>query len=273
MAASNSCIDEVTLVGCGSMGSALLRGWLRSSDALRFNIVAPHRETVAPYLDNEDRVKWYSSPEGLGAPLQCLVVALKPMVLEEVLPLYKGKVDEKTLIISVATGKTLAFYKEHLGQEIVRAMPNTPVSINQGVIGLAAAPKIYLKFRTQVDGLLGSLGYLAWLESEEQLNQVTALSGSGPAYVFYMIESMAQAGEGMGLSASQAYEMALHTVAGAGAYAVASGLPASVLRDNVTSPKGTTEQALKVLMNSDGLEPLMSTAMQAALNRAKELAK
>ncbi len=266
-------VGTLTLVGCGAMGSALLRGWLNAEVAKEYWVVAPDRTAVQPFLEESNRVQWYANPEGLPEAVTTLVIALKPFVLSDVLPLYKSVITPESLVVSVATGKPLHFYKGILNHEVIRAMPNTPVSVNRGVIGLLAEDSARECWESQVEAVFGPLGLTTWVSSEDVLNQVTALSGSGPAYVFYMIEAMAAAGAKHGLSKEQAYEMALYTMAGTGVYALDSGTSARQLRESVTSPQGTTEQALKVLMANDGIGPLMEKAIEAAYERAKELAK
>lgn len=266
-------IDTITLVGCGAMGTALLKGWLNADVAKEYWVVSPHKASVQPFIEKSNRVRWFAGPEELPEAVTTLVIALKPFVLSDVLPMYKSVITPDSLVVSVATSKSLGFYRGILNHEAIRAMPNTPVSVNRGVIGLFAESSARECWESHVEALLGPLGLATWVSSEDVLNQVTALSGSGPAYVFYMIEAMAAAGAKHGLSKEQAYEMALYTVAGAGAYALDSGVAAAKLRESVTSLKGTTEQALKVLMSNDGMGPLMEMAIAAAYERAKELAR
>lgn len=265
-------VDIITLVGCGAMGSALLKGWIKADVAKEYWVISPQKAPVQPFIEESNRVQWFAGPEELPEAVATLVIALKPFVLSDVLPMYKSVITPDSLVVSVATGKSLDFYKGILNHQAIRAMPNTPVSVNRGVIGLFAESSARECWESHVEALLGPLGLTTWVSSEDALNQITALSGSGPAYVFYMIEAMAAAGAKHGLSMEQAYEMALYTVAGAGAYALDSGVSAAKLRKSVTSPKGTTEQALKVLMSNDGIGPLIEKAIEAAYERAKELA-
>lgn len=262
----------LALVGCGAMGSALLKGWLTLNDSKsRFTtiwVIAPHREKVEPFL-SDARVHWLPSPEALPATPDVIVFAVKPRALEEILPLYNSFAS---VMVSVASGKPLSFYESLLPAAplIIRAMPNTPVDIHKGVIALYPNGKMNSIQRDMINACFGSLGFCLWVHSDEEINKVTALSGSGPAYVFYLIEALAQSAESLGFPKDTAMNLALYTFWGASSYAHDSSRSLKELREAVTSPQGTTAAALKVFETKD-LHHIIETAVKAAYARAKEL--
>ncbi len=260
----------LVLVGCGGIGSALLKGWLSLPAYLghfhNFWVVAPHEDKVSPFLE-DPRVQWFPSPNDLPSQPDVIVFAVKPLILNEVLPLY---ISFECLKITVAAGKSLDFYKSH--QPIVRAMPNLAVSVQRGVIGLYPSVDLSEDMRMLVRNCFQHLGLCLWLSSDEEVDKLTAVSGSGPAYVYYMIESLANAAKSLGFKDEIAKTLALNTFKGAVCYADESNLPPEILRKQVTSPKGTTEAALKVLENGK-LCALMEEAVKAAYKRAEELKK
>jgi len=264
---------SIALVGCGAMGSALLKGWLTLSDSKErfsnFWVIAPHREKVEPFL-KDPRVEWLPSPEHLPQTPDLILFAVKPYHLAEILPHYKAF---KTLFVSVASGKPLSFYETHLSpnSSLVRAMPNTPLSIHQGVVALLAKPSLSPQNKQKVELCFKDMGFFFWVNSDDDLDKVTALTGSGPAYVFYMIEAFARAAEVLGFSKETALQMAISTFEGASTYAHRSDQSPESLRAQVTSPQGTTAEAIKVLERGD-LYHLMEEAVKAAYKRAKELA-
>lgn len=263
---------KVALVGCGSMGSALLKGWLTLPDSLdrfeKFWIIAPHSEKVEPFL-TDSRTHWLSSVEELTQTPDVIVFAVKPYLLEEILPSYK---PYNSLFISVASGKTLSFYQRILSlpAAVVRAMPNTPVVIHQGVIGLLAPPEFTEAQKIMIRTCFHGLGYCLWVQSDDELDKLTAVSGSGPAYVFSMIEALVQSAESLGFDKQTSLMLSLYTFLGASTYAHQSEDSPSLLRQRVTSPQGTTAEALGVLERG-GLSNLLGAAVNAAYNRAKEL--
>jgi len=177
-------------------------------------------------------------------------------------------------VISIAAGKTIAYFRQHLGAKaaIVRAMPNTPAAIGRGISVAVADVAASTAQRDLAETLLAACGEVAWVENEDLINPVTALSGGGPAYVFLLMEAMAEAGRRAGLPADLATRLARVTVSGAGELARLSGETAAQLRQAVTSPKGTTLEALKILMADDGIQPLFDRAIAAATRRSRELA-
>lgn len=247
------------------MGSALLRGWLNGGlDPTGVTVIEPNPSD------------WL---KGLGVRLNAtlpfradvVLIAVKPQMMGDALPAIAR--IEGALFLSIAAGISIASYEEALGANaaIVRAMPNTPAAIGQGVTALIANANASDSAREMAATLMNAVGRVLWLESEKQMDAVTGVSGSGPAYVFHMIEAMTEAGMAQGLSAELAGELAEATVAGAGALAAASDETPEQLRVNVTSPNGTTQAGLEVLMAEDGLRHLMRTTIAAAADRSREL--
>jgi len=263
------------LVGCGKMGGAMLDGWLTSGIAAAgVHIVDP---TGAEAFQDRDGVTIHDAADSLPADLdpEVVVLAVKPQQMGEVLAPLARFAGPDTLFVSVAAGKTIGFFQETLGADaaIVRAMPNTPAAIGRGVTVCCPNAMCSDGQKALAERLLKAVGEAETVEDEALIDAVTALSGGGPAYTFLLIECMAKAGIEAGLPQALAAKLALHTVAGAGELALRSGEDPAQLRRNVTSPKGTTEQALNVLMREqDGLGPLMNEAIAAATRRSKELA-
>ena len=258
----------LVLVGCGKMGSAMLEGWLT-------NGVQPSDVWILePYPS--DRLKALAA-QGLHlnaglpeAPALCML-AVKPQYMKEALPQLKGM--GPTVFLSIAAGITLETLAQELGDgPIIRAMPNTPAAIGRGITALVGNGAATADHMQLAEGLLQAIGETIRLDSEAQMDAVTALSGSGPAYVFHMIEAMTAAGMAEGLPEAMATKLATATVAGAGMLAAESDESAAQLRINVTSPAGTTEAGLKVLMDAKhGLPPLMRQTLKAAADRSRAL--
>ncbi len=272
--------SRIVLVGCGKMGGALLQGWLKAEAAGRIDVVepAPLPESIgADVARAADTVKfgWVAGPEALppGPPPDAVVLAVKPQAMATVAPAYRSLLGPDTVVLSVAAGRTLAALGRLLGPAaIVRAMPNTPAAIGRGVSVLVAGAGVTPAQRELCDRLMRAAGTVEWVAEEALIDAVTALSGSGPAYVFLLIEALAEAGAATGLPPDLAARLARATVTGAGALAEASAEDAATLRRNVTSPGGTTEAALRVLMAPDGIRPLFERALAAAAQRSRELA-
>ena len=260
----------ILLVGCGKMGSALLAGWKANRIPGPFHVVEPKPAR---------RIKgafYYAAPEKLPVRLApaAVVLAVKPQLFDQVLPYYRRFASSGAVTLSIAAGKTIAGIARSLGPEaaIVRAMPNTPAAIGRGMSVACAGPNVSRSARVLCGRLLAAVGEVAWVEDESLLDPVTAVSGSGPAYVFLLIEALAKAGEEAGLPAALAEKLARATVAGAGELARLSSESAASLREAVTSPGGTTRAALDVLMAPLGLESLLRRAVAAAAKRSRELA-
>lgn len=263
----------VVLIGAGNMGGAMLAGWLKSgisgADLLVIDPGPP--PAMAKLIADNGARHVTAAPADLKAGV--LFLAVKPQMMGAVLPPLKSLVGPETVVVSVAAGTMLSFMQSHLGDAaMVRAMPNTPAMIGRGVTGAFANGAVSSAQRDLVHNLLKVSGPVEWVETEADIDAVTAVSGSGPAYVFYLVECMAEAGRKAGLQADLAMRLARETVAGAGELLHQSPDDASRLRQNVTSPGGTTAAALNILMADDGMQPLFDKAIAAARKRAEELA-
>ncbi|MBE7186353.1 MAG: pyrroline-5-carboxylate reductase [Methylobacterium mesophilicum] len=265
--------SSLLLAGAGKMGGAMLDGWLALG--LRPDQVA----VVDPHLSDDARARWTAqgvrcSADATTAPPSVMVLAVKPQVLAEAAASLTRFVGPDTLLVSIVAGKTIADLGRAFptAQAIARAMPNTPAAIGKGMTGIVANPQVSAAGKAQVDQLMRAVGQVEWLESEALIGAVTAVSGSGPAYVFLLAECLAQAAEDAGLDAAAAARLARATVEGAAMLMVEN--PATspeTLRRNVTSPGGTTAAALEVLMAEPGLRGLMTDAVRAAHRRAQDL--
>ncbi len=261
---------KILLVGCGKMGGAMLQGWLADAGLGPFVAVEPGPAPAAAHA----RVRHVADDAAIPADFvpDVVVFATKPQVMNDVVPAYRR--FARALFVSIAAGTTIATFERHLGSgiAIVRAMPNTPASVGRGISGAYASPAVSPDQRALADRLLRSVGAVEWVASEALIDAVTAVSGSGPAYVFLLAEALADAGAKAGLPADLAQRLARATVAGAGELLHQAPESAEQLRKNVTSPNGTTAAALAVLMATDGFDPLLERAVAAAAKRARELA-
>jgi pyrroline-5-carboxylate reductase len=212
------------------------------------------------------------NPKDAG-PIETLVIAVKPQSFREAGAMLKLHVRPSTMVVSIMAGTTMKALQEVCGGAVVRAMPNTPAAIGRGITVAVAAGNVSAGQRATADALLRATGAVEWVNDEALMDAVTAVSGSGPAYVFLLAEELARAGVAAGLPEALATRLARETVAGSGELLHRSDLPSATLRQNVTSPGGTTAAALEVLMAKDGLQPLMTRAIAAATARSKELAK
>jgi len=260
--------QEIVIVGCGKMGSALLKGWLAEGlDPNEITVIDP---------DPSDWLIKQTVRLNKTLPINpsIVLIAVKPQMMPDVVPKLKKLGNSKTLFISIAAGTSISYFQRILGNQtpIVRAMPNTPASIGKGITAIIANAYVSDIELKATKKLLSSVGKIVSLDSEEQMDAVTAVSGSGPAYVFHLIEALADAGQANGLNAELSMTLAKATVAGAGLLAEKSNEDPTNLRINVTSPGGTTAAALKVLMDQDtGFNSLLFKAVEAASNRSKEL--
>jgi len=264
----------LVLVGCGKMGGALLRGWLaRGVDPKLVTVVDIKPTGIDDIAARGVQVLTKGSDLPAGFKPAMLLLAVKPQFMDDALPDYRKYAG--ATFLSIAAGKTVAYFKDRLGAEaeIVRSMPNTPALVGRGVSVIYRDPKVRKERLDLCGALLSAVGTVEWVESEDLLNAVTALSGGGPAYTFLLIECLAEAGRAAGLPAEMAMRLARETVSGSGELARLSDESAAQLRQNVTSPKGTTLEALNVLMAPDGLQPLMTKAIAAATRRSRELAQ
>ncbi|AKJ96166.1 pyrroline-5-carboxylate reductase [Thioalkalivibrio versutus] len=266
---------EVGFIGAGNMGEALLQGLVQSGHAAeRIAIADKSAERIRDLQARYPGLGSGSAAE-LAASSAALVLAVKPQTLPELAPTLRDAVNQgQPLVISVAAGITTTQLAGWLGDatRLVRAMPNTPALVGAGVTGLYAASTAGPEDRAIATRLLEAVGRAIWVEDEEQMHAVTATSGSGPAYVFLMIEAMQEAAQSLGLPADTALELTLGTLAGATRLAAETDETAAELRHRVTSPGGTTERALQVLEDSD-LRDLMRRAMTAAADRSRELGR
>jgi pyrroline-5-carboxylate reductase len=266
--------STLLLVGCGKMGGALLRGWLERRAVGRFHVVEPGAGAAA-FADTPG-VTVHADAGSLPPDLapDVVVLAVKPQAMADALPAYRRFAAGGAVFLSIAAGKTLGSFARALGAAapVVRAMPNTPAAIGRGISVATASATVDGGQRALCDRLLAAVGEVGWVEDEALIDAVTAVSGSGPAYVFLLIECLAKAGVAAGLPEALALQLARETVAGAGELARLSADPPATLRENVTSPNGTTRAALDVLMAPDGLELLMIRAVDAATRRSRELA-
>jgi pyrroline-5-carboxylate reductase len=260
----------LVLLGCGKMGSALLEGWLKGGI-----------DAGAVYVLDPNPSDWVQAQgvhinEELPKNPAIALLAVKPQMMGDALPRMVALGNSSTLFLSIAAGTSIAHFEEALGANtpIVRSMPNTPAAVGKGItaiIGNANATAVHLDM---AEGLLRAVGQVVRLETEAQIDAVTGVSGSGPAYVFHLIETMASAGVAQGLPAEMAMQLAKATVAGAGALAEDASETPEQLRINVTSPGGTTAAALNVLMDeANGFPKLLGDAVKAATERGRELGK
>jgi pyrroline-5-carboxylate reductase len=258
----------LVLLGCGKMGSAMLAGWLDGG------LPATSVWVLDPYPSDWLKQTGVTINGGLPQNPAIVLIAVKPQMMGDALPGLQALGNGDTLFISVAAGISCASYEAMLGEKtpIVRAMPNTPAAIGRGITALIGNGRSSGADMDLAETLLSAIGQTVRLQSEDQMDAVTGVSGSGPAYVFHLIETLAAAGAAQGLPADLAMKLAKATVAGAGALAEAAEEDPAQLRVNVTSPNGTTQAALEVLMDKDsGFPPLLSRAVAAAANRSKEL--
>lgn len=264
------------LIGCGRMGGALLSGWLDGgTPATQVHIVEPNIDSVAGFIGKG--VHHHQSVRDLPTDLtpQVVLLAVKPQMMDEALADLPAWPAASTVHLSIAAGKTLGYFERRLAQgaAVVRAMPNTPAAIGRGMSVLVADRRVDEAQRALCTALMEAVGEVDWVEDEALVDVVTALSGGGPAYVFLLAEALAAAGVKSGLPRDLAERLARVTVAGSGELLHRSSEAPETLRKNVTSPGGTTLEALNVLMAEDGLQPLLDRAIAAATRRSRELAE
>ncbi|WP_439578318.1 pyrroline-5-carboxylate reductase [Elioraea sp.] len=257
-------METILLVGCGRMGGAMRAGWLEAGRSVAVVEPGPHAPSGA-----------VATPDALPGGLRpaAVVLAVKPQEADAVLPDY-ARFAGSAVFLSIMAGRTISRMRALLGDgaAVVRAMPNTPAAVRQGIAVACPGPGVTGAQRALCTGLLDAIGAVAWVEEEALMDPVTAVSGSGPAYVFLLAEAMEAAGIAQGLPAALARRLARQTVAGSGALLAASAEDAAQLRRNVTSPGGTTAAALAVLMAEGGVPELMRRAVAEATRRSRELA-
>ncbi len=258
----------LVLLGCGKMGSAMLAGWLAKG------LPAGSVWVQDPFPSDGVQAQGVHVNEDLPADPAIVLIAVKPQMMAEALPALQAMGNGTTLFLSVAAGIGIATYERMLGAQtpIIRAMPNTPAAVGQGITAIIGNGSATAQHLEQAEALLSAVGQVVRLEGEDQMDAVTGVSGSGPAYVFHMIECLAAAGEAQGLTPDLAMALAKATVAGAGALAMQADEDPAQLRVNVTSPNGTTQAGLEVLMAENALPALMKATVAAAADRSRELA-
>lgn len=259
----------LVLAGAGKMGGAMLAGWLAGG-------LDPNVVTVIEPTPSEDiralAARGVRLNSGDTAIAEVLVLAIKPQMFTKASAALRAFVGPSTLVVSIMAGKPIAAIAAGCGGDVVRAMPNTPAAIGRGMTVAVAAREVSAAQRALSDALLRATGSVEWVDDEALMDAVTAVSGSGPAYVFLLAEELAKAGVAAGLPPQLAATLARETVAGAGELLHRSDLDAAVLRQNVTSPGGTTAAALNVLMAADAMPRIMIEAIAAATKRSRELA-
>ena len=257
------------------MGTALMQGWLaRGLPASSILIQEPALSAETAAVVSQHGIRAEAAYAALDAPPAVIVAAVKPQVMDQVFAPLAKLAGPDTVVLSIAAGRSIASFEKHLapGIAVVRAMPNTPAAIGRGITGAAGNAHLTAAQKATCDALLSAVGEVVWVRDEGLIDAVTAVSGSGPAYVFLLAECLAEAGRAAGLDAETATALARATVSGAGELLHRSPLDAGTLRQNVTSPGGTTAAALAVLMrDADGLQSLMTEAVLAAKKRGRDL--
>jgi len=264
------------LAGAGKMGGALLEGLIArglAPEAIRVQDPAPPAD-VATFLARHG-IRTEPQITSLDRPPSFILAAVKPQVMDQVFAPLARLAGPDTVVLSIAAGRTLESFEKFLapGTAVVRAMPNTPAQVGRGVTACVANAATTEAQKATTTDLLSAVGEVVWLDREDDMDAVTAVSGSGPAYVFLVAECLAEAGRAAGLSSEVAAELARATVAGAGELLHRSDLDAATLRSNVTSPGGTTAAALAVLMAKPGLQEMLTEAVAAAVRRSRELSR
>lgn len=263
---------HIALVGCGKMGASMMHGWLKN-DLIGHGYCLDPNGLPDPF-QQEKRVSLLPHPGDLKSlALDLIILAVKPQIMPTVCGDIASYIGETTPILSIAAGQSIATIAKYLhpDQPIIRAMPNTPAAIGKGMTAAITGQNVSRETKSSITALIECSGDLVWLDNETQMDAVTALSGSGPAYVFHLIEVMAEAGINLGLPSDQAQQLARQTVIGAAYLADdQKDLSARVLRENVTSPGGTTAAALDVLMDGR-LQDIYNEALLAAKNRCLAL--
>ncbi len=271
-----SAIRPILLIGCGNMGSALAKGWLRHGlPPTALWVVDP-----APFdgqLDEMKAAQWVASSSALPKDMHpsVIILAIKPQMMTACLPSLNALNSNGTLVVSVAAGTAIKNISSHFAPSAVisRAMPNTPAAVGKGLTGIYGGANMAANNKSCLHALMEAVGHVLWLDDEAQINSLTAISGSGPAYIFHMVEALAAAAEAEGFTPENASMLARETMIGAAALLDSSESSAGELRTRVTSPGGTTAAALDVLMGDTSLVGLMREAARAARRRSVELSK
>ncbi|MEL7272937.1 MAG: pyrroline-5-carboxylate reductase [Pseudomonadota bacterium] len=263
------------LVGAGNMGGALLAGWLGAGRAAaNITVIDPNPPQAMVQLIEQSGVNHATAADGVARP-DIVIVAVKPQIMDSVLPSLAPLLDSDNVLVSVAAGINMERLAKPFAPvpRVVRTMPNTPSMVGRGITVCVGSDGVSKEQKGWISDLMKAVGAVEWVADESLMDAVTGVSGSGPAYIFHMVEAMAQAGEAAGLPPALALRLARATVEGGGELLHRSDDTAAQLRENVTSPNGTTAAALAVLMGDDGLPDLMTKAVAAAADRSRELAK
>ena len=259
------------LIGCGNMGSAILKGIFRDSPNFYVDVV-DHTGKNSQEFKHQEKFQLYSSVHDIKIKPNLVLFAVKPQHMKELLSTLPSLIQEADAFISVAAGKTISFLEQYLGQKpIIRGMPNTPASIGKGVTLCIGNAQVTKNIQNETEKLFNAIGNNYWIEKESDMDAVTALSGSGPAYLFYVTEILAKIGQKMGLPEELSLLLASKTMIGAASLMEASQDSPETLRHKVTSPNGTTQAALEILMQNQDLENLFEHALFAAQKRSREL--
>lgn len=266
---------QIVLIGCGKMGSALLESWAGQS-SVRYDIhVVETSDRLPPISSPSVTISHHHSIEEIPVEVAPAIIlfAVKPQSLHEVVAACFAEFGLDPLYLSIAAGKKLQYYQQQMDKEarIVRAMPNTPALVGRGVTVMVGTPNMTPEDKHTAQVLMEACGLALWIEDEAQMDVVTAISGSGPAYVFYFMECLTRTAMDHGLEEDMARTLVMHTLLGSAELALLSNEPINMLRRNVTSPGGTTEAALEYLMNPSGMLPLLQQAVEAAIKRAGQL--
>ena len=264
----------LALIGAGKMGGAMITGWLtRGLDPTLVYVQDPGPPPEVAALLARHKIPVHTAlPAAMPEPA-VLLIAIKPQIMDEVFPVVAKRAGPSTVVLSIAAGRTIAGFARHLPERtaIIRSIPNTPAAVGRGITVCCANGHVTNAKRALATTLLSAVGQVGWVDDEALIDTATAVSGSGPAYVFLLAECLAKAGIAAGLDAALARQLADATVSGSGELLHRSGEDPAILRRNVTSPNGTTAAALAVLMAADGLQPLMDAAVAAATKRSREL--
>jgi len=268
---------SLTLVGCGALGGALLDGWLKTPDLFSdITIITPAKHHIERFINDYPNVTWHEPPPNSSDITmgEVLIFAVKPQIMSAVIQDYAPLVTDKTLVISVAAGIDLPFYQHALGdnKQIVRVMPNTPATTLKAMSGLLANANVTPEHKAFTETLMTAVGKCIWVDNDEQIEKLAAISACGPAYVFALVEALDTAAQNLGFSPEDASLLARETVIGSAHYLDQSPKKtATDLRIQVTSPGGMTQAGLDILLMDDHLSTLMTDVTQAAFTRTKSL--
>ncbi len=269
---------DIILIGCGKMGSALLESWLNNKIINSATTIDPNKINIK-YNQDDTKIYQYNDLTKATQKINnsdCVILAVKPQIMNNICEKLAPIINNSSLLLSIAAGQKISNFEKYFGksQPIIRTMPNTPAAIGAGITAAIQNNQLSDKHIDISEKLLSSVGEVVWLENESQMDIVTAISGSGPAYIFLLIETLTNCGKKLGLPSEIAEKLSKHTVIGASLLAKKEiDIPASTLRENVTSKGGTTQAALEILMSENGMGKIFEKAIKAAAARSKELSK